>query len=150
MVVNPGVRVEALSQLERSRPFDPFSTRASLERVDGFLDLVAECEEIHDEENDQLRCLGIMLSCVKKIPAHDSYIRFIGKQLKSAKVNPPANKFAWQRFTATVELPSAGYYEVLARATDASGKTQPFAATNWNPQGYGANPVTPVRVLAEA
>lgn len=53
---------------------------------DGFLDLVAECEEIHDEENEDLRCLGVLLSCVKKIPAHDSYIRFIGKHLKQAKV----------------------------------------------------------------
>ena len=54
---------------------------------DGFLDLVAECEEIRDEENPELNCLGVMLSCVKKISAHDSYIRFISKHLKSAKVN---------------------------------------------------------------
>jgi sulfite oxidase len=73
-----------------------------------------------------------------------------GLTWKPAKVNAPANKFAWQRFTATVDLPSTGYYEVWSRATDASGKTQPFAAANWNPQGYGANPVTPIRVLAEA
>jgi sulfite oxidase len=73
-----------------------------------------------------------------------------GVSWKPAKVNPPANKFAWQRFTATVELPTAGFYEVWSRATDASGKTQPFVALNWNPQGYGANPVTSVRLLAEA
>jgi chromosome partitioning protein len=54
---------------------------------DGFLDLVAECEEIHDEENPQLHCLGVLLSCVKKIPAHDTYIRFISKHLKAARVN---------------------------------------------------------------
>ncbi len=53
---------------------------------DGFLDLVSECEEICDEENDQLKCLGVMLSCVKKIPAHESYIKFIGKHLKQARV----------------------------------------------------------------
>jgi sulfite oxidase len=73
-----------------------------------------------------------------------------GATWKPAKVNAPANKFAWQRFTATVELPSTGYYEVWSRATDSAGKIQPFAASNWNPQGYGANPVTSVRVLAEA
>jgi DMSO/TMAO reductase YedYZ molybdopterin-dependent catalytic subunit len=73
-----------------------------------------------------------------------------GATWKPAKVNPPANKFAWQRFTATVDLPSSGYYEVWSRATDANGKTQPFAASNWNPQGYGANPITQVRVLAES
>jgi len=39
---------------------------------------------------------------------------------------------------------------VWSRATDANGKTQPFQATNWNPQGYGANPITQVRVLAES
>ncbi|MCX6128777.1 MAG: AAA family ATPase [Proteobacteria bacterium] len=54
---------------------------------DGFLDLVAECEEIRDEENPELNCLGVMLSCVKKISAHDTYIRFISKHLKLAKVS---------------------------------------------------------------
>jgi DMSO/TMAO reductase YedYZ molybdopterin-dependent catalytic subunit len=73
-----------------------------------------------------------------------------GTTWKPAKVNAPANKFAWQRFTATVELPSTGYYEVWSRATDTSGKTQPFAASNWNPQGYGANPVSHIRVLADS
>ena len=72
-----------------------------------------------------------------------------GKTWKSAKVNPPANKFAWQRFTASVDLPSSGYYEVLSRATDSNGVTQPFTATNWNPQGYGANPINRIRVLVE-
>ena len=73
-----------------------------------------------------------------------------GTTWKPAKVNAPANKFAWQRFTATVDLPSTGYYEVWSRATDTSGKTQPFAASNWNPQGYGANPVSHIRVLADS
>lgn len=53
---------------------------------DGFLDLVAECEEIHDEENSDLKLLGVLLTCVKKIPAHEQYIKFIGKHLKAAKV----------------------------------------------------------------
>jgi DMSO/TMAO reductase YedYZ molybdopterin-dependent catalytic subunit len=69
---------------------------------------------------------------------------------KPAKVNAPANKFAWQRFTATVDLPSAGYYEVWAKATDSKGVVQPFAATNWNPQGYGGNPINHIRVLVES
>ncbi len=73
-----------------------------------------------------------------------------GRTWKAATVNPPRNKFAWQRFTASVDLPSAGYYEVWARATDSNGATQPFMATNWNPQGYGANPISRIRVLVEA
>ncbi len=67
-----------------------------------------------------------------------------------AEVKAPANKYAWQRFVASVELPSAGYYEVWSRATDSAGVVQPFQAGNWNPQGYGANAVTRVAVLAQA
>lgn len=73
-----------------------------------------------------------------------------GVTWKAADVKPPANKFAWQRFTASVDLPSAGYYEVWAKATDTKGVTQPFTAANWNPQGYGANPINRIRVLVEA
>jgi len=70
-----------------------------------------------------------------------------GVSWKPAKVDPPPNKYAWQRFTASVDLPTAGYYEVWARATDSKGVTQPFVAGNWNPQGYGANPINRIRVL---
>jgi chromosome partitioning protein len=54
---------------------------------DGFLDLVSECEEIHDEENESLRLLGVLISSVKKIPAHEQYLKFIGKHLKASHVN---------------------------------------------------------------
>jgi sulfite oxidase len=73
-----------------------------------------------------------------------------GVTWKSAKVNAPANKFAWQRFTASIDLPTKGYYEIWAKATDTKGVTQPFAAGNWNPQGYGGNPVNRIRVLVES
>ncbi len=73
-----------------------------------------------------------------------------GATWKPTTVKAPANRFAWQRFTATVDLPTAGYYEVWAKATDSKGATQPFAAGNWNPQGYGANPVNRIRVLVES
>ena len=73
-----------------------------------------------------------------------------GVTWKPAKVDAPPNKFAWQRFTATIDLPTAGYYEVWAKATDSKGVTQPFAARNWNPQGYGANPVSRIRVLVDS
>jgi sulfite oxidase len=73
-----------------------------------------------------------------------------GVTWRSAKVGPPANKFAWQRFTGSVELPASGYYEIWTRAADTKGVTQPFAAANWNPQGYGANPINRIRVLVES
>lgn len=73
-----------------------------------------------------------------------------GVTWKPAKVGAPPNRFAWQRFTAAIDLPTAGYYEIWAKATDSKGVTQPFAAGNWNPQGYGGNPLNRIRVLVES
>ena len=73
-----------------------------------------------------------------------------GVTWQSAKVNAPANRFAWQRFTASVDLPASGYYEIWAKATDSKGTAQPFTAANWNPQGYGGNPLNRIRVLVES
>ncbi|WCR10704.1 sulfite oxidase [Paracoccus stylophorae] len=56
-----------------------------------------------------------------------------------AQLDPPKNKFAWQRFRADVTLPEAGYYEVWARATDMNGVSQPPVVPGWNPRGYGNN-----------
>lgn len=53
---------------------------------DGFVDLVAECEEIFEEENPKLTCLGVLFTCVKKIPAHEAYVKFIGRHLKQAEI----------------------------------------------------------------
>ena len=44
-------------------------------------------------------------------------------------------------------LPSDGYFEVWYRATDSEGLMQPHVAANWNPQGYGANPISRVAIL---
>lgn len=52
-----------------------------------------------------------------------------------AELDPPPNKYAWQRWQAHLKFPQAGYYEVWARATDEKGAMQPFAL-NWNPKGY--------------
>lgn len=48
----------------------------------------------------------------------------------------PKNKFAWQRFSANLEFPSKGYYEVWARAVDKKGVSQPMVIPGWNPKGY--------------
>lgn len=73
-----------------------------------------------------------------------------GASWQSTRLGGPVNPYAWQRWTANVELPSAGYYEIWARATDSDGKMQPHVAGNWNPQGYGANPLHRVAVLVKA
>ncbi len=63
------------------------------------------------------------------------------------QVAAPANRHAWQRWTGRVALPADGYYEVWYRATDSEGRMQPHAPANWNPQGYGANPISRAAIL---
>ena len=58
-----------------------------------------------------------------------------GATWQPAKLNAPANDGAWQNWSATVDFPQGGYYEVWARATDSEGEMQPFAI-DWNPKGY--------------
>ena len=52
-----------------------------------------------------------------------------------ADLSDPPNSHSWQTWKAEVPLPSHGYYEVWARATDEAGAMQPFALA-WNPKGY--------------
>ena len=80
---------------------------------------------------------------VKKV---DVSIDF-GASWQPAKLDQPRNKYDWQRWTAAVKLPSDGYFEVWTRATDSGGIMQPHIAGNWNPQGYGGNPMHRIAVL---
>lgn len=73
-----------------------------------------------------------------------------GRTWQKAKVDNPANKYAWQRWSAQLKLPSEGYYEVWARATDSTGQSQGHAPGNWNPQGYGGNVMHRIAVLIPA
>jgi DMSO/TMAO reductase YedYZ molybdopterin-dependent catalytic subunit len=70
-----------------------------------------------------------------------------GATWQEMQVAAPANRHAWQRWQGRVALPSDGYFEVWYRATDSEGRMQPHAAPNWNPQGYGANPVSRAALL---
>ena len=51
---------------------------------------------------------------VKQIDVSIDY----GQTWQQAKLEAPKNRYDWQRWTANVKLPSAGYFEVWARATD--------------------------------
>lgn len=62
-----------------------------------------------------------------------------GQTWQEAALDPPPNRFAWQRWRAEITLPQAGYYEVWARATDMNGISQPATTPGWNPRGYGNN-----------
>ena len=58
-----------------------------------------------------------------------------GATWQKAELQEPTNPHAWQRWSAKVNLPQKGYYEIWARATDANNISQPFAI-DWNPKGY--------------
>ena len=70
-----------------------------------------------------------------------------GATWTGAQVGPTRNRYDWNRWTATVRLPSDGYYELWARATDGEGRMQPHLAGNWHPQGYGGNAMHRVAIL---
>ena len=59
-----------------------------------------------------------------------------GSTWHSCKLEKPVNRLAWQHFSAEVDFPKKGYYEVWARATDSRGKAQPMLLPGWNPKGY--------------
>ena len=70
-----------------------------------------------------------------------------GATWQAMAVRESANRHAWQVWSGRVALPSDGYFEIWYRATDSEGRMQPHAAANWNPQGYGANPISRAAVL---
>ena len=59
-----------------------------------------------------------------------------GQTWRVAQLEKPVNRLAWQHFKAGVKFPQRGYYEIWARATDASGSAQPMVVPGWNPRGY--------------
>ncbi|NNJ54770.1 MAG: sulfite oxidase [Bacteroidia bacterium] len=59
-----------------------------------------------------------------------------GSTWTTCEVQKPANRLAWQHFSANVKFPQSGYYEVWARATDSNGVAQPMMLPGWNPKGY--------------
>jgi DMSO/TMAO reductase YedYZ molybdopterin-dependent catalytic subunit len=61
-----------------------------------------------------------------------------GATWRKTKLQRAPNKYSWQTWTAELEFPSNGYYEIWSRATDDRGVAQPFAVA-WNPRGYAAN-----------
>ncbi len=69
---------------------------------------------------------------VKKV----EYSIDFGATWSECQLDNPPNRLAWQRFSARVNFPRAGYYEVWARATDERGISQPMIVPGWNPKGY--------------
>jgi sulfite oxidase len=69
-----------------------------------------------------------------------------GANWQRAELRAPRNRYDWQRWTASVPLPSSGSTVIRVRATDENGLTQPEHPTLWNPGGYGGNAIHRVAV----
>lgn len=59
-----------------------------------------------------------------------------GATWQKCNLRNPANRLAWQHFSADVIFPKKGYYEIWVRATDSNGVSQPMLLPGWNPKGY--------------
>ena len=70
-----------------------------------------------------------------------------GQRWHAMTLAKPKNRYDWVRWTGSLKLPSEGYFELWVKATDSRGVAQPHVATNWNPQGYGSNPMHRIAVL---
>lgn len=59
-----------------------------------------------------------------------------GSTWQDCRLEAPANRLAWQRFSGEANFPQAGYYELWAQAEDSRGRAQPMVLPGWNPKGY--------------
>jgi len=59
-----------------------------------------------------------------------------GSTWQTCELQNPVNRLAWQRWTAKIDFPQKGYYEVWAKASDENGISQPMVVPGWNPKGY--------------
>ena len=64
-----------------------------------------------------------------------------GRTWRPAQLGREKSQFGWRQWEFQWTPQREAYYNVMARAHDAAGDTQPFAQ-EWNPSGYGWN-VTP-------
>ncbi len=69
-----------------------------------------------------------------------------GATWQDARLEPPLGEWAWCRWTAEWTVTEPGRYELLTRATDASGAVQPVDQP-WNVQGMANNMTQRVPVI---
>jgi len=69
-----------------------------------------------------------------------------GKSWQAASIDEPPSPFAWYQWKTSMSLDS-GEHELMVRATDAAGRTQPLDGTElWNPKGYEWHGVDRVKI----
>lgn len=91
---------------------------------------------------------GAMLKLAQQLPirghawAGDLSVKAVeysidfGSTWQSCQLEAPANRLAWQHFSAKIKFPQKGYYEVWAKAIDEKSNAQPMLLPGWNPKGY--------------
>lgn len=72
-----------------------------------------------------------------------------GATWDDAKLGDPPSPFAWSPWSYVWNPPGPGSYELLSRATDAAGNTQPLDLA-WNVKGYANNVVQRVQAVVRA
>jgi sulfite oxidase len=88
---------------------------------------------------------GHAWTSAKSVKAVDVSYDF-GQTWIAARLAGAKNRYGPHRFTIDLKLPSKGYYEIWAKATDSSGKSQPMVVPGWNAGGYGGNPAHRIAV----
>lgn len=73
-----------------------------------------------------------------------------GATWNDCSLEKPVNRLAWQHWSAEVNFPKEGYYEVWAKATDSEGKSQPMVIPGWNPKGYLNNSCHRIAIKVES
>ncbi|HSU61868.1 MAG TPA: sulfite oxidase [Bryobacteraceae bacterium] len=71
-----------------------------------------------------------------------------GSTWEPAKLSRQDLPFAWRLWSIGWTPPHPGYFTILSRATDSSGRTQPVVGI-WNPSGYLYNAIDRVGVTVE-
>jgi DMSO/TMAO reductase YedYZ molybdopterin-dependent catalytic subunit len=71
-----------------------------------------------------------------------------GSRWRAAELTGQKLPFAWRLWRVEWKPAERGYYTILSRATDSSGRVQPIVAP-WNPSGYLWNAIDRVGVLVE-
>ena len=87
------------------------------------------------KEGRRLQIRGHAWSGENQVRQMEYSIDFGGSWKKCA-LEGPVNRLAWQHFSASIDFPKKGYYEVWARATNDKGESQPMVLPGWNPKGY--------------
>ncbi len=71
-----------------------------------------------------------------------------GSRWSPAELTPQNLNFAWRLWSYRWSPPRPGFYTILSRATDSTGRVQPIVA-QWNPSGYLWNAIDRVGIVVE-